>query len=515
MILEAPILWASIIAPPLAALAMLGVSGERGARPLAYLLAAVLAVPAVLVMAAYALGYLAEGIVDPIIVDLRGSGIGRLILFVDGLSGPVVLGVSVVTAIVAVYSLKYMAQRIREMRENGENPPGLGVYYLLYAGFAASMLGMAYSGNLLLFFIFLELSLITSFLLIAYYGYGDRRRISLLYFVWTHIAGALLLAGALLYGVKAGGFDAVSVADGRIVYTSVPLQPVGAGLAAGLLVLLGLLVKMAVVGVHMWLPYAHAEAPTPVSALLSPNLVGLGAYGIVRFAVPFFPELMASLAAALMVLGVATIIYGGLVALKQADFKRFLAYSSVSQMGYLLLGIATLNPYGITGAMFFYLSHAIGKAVLFMTAGVFITELHGLRSIRDMGGLARAYPAIAAASLIGFMHLSGIPPAFGFWGELLIVLGLVDSLGFSPPARLAALALVLIVAFTVTAAYSFITMRRVFFGPPKYGSDRGLDEFKATVVLTALLGLFFFAAAGPLFGAAEASAAALASILAP
>ncbi len=513
MMLEAPILWASIIAPPLLALAILGVSDASRARPLAYLLALVLAVPAVLVMAAYALGYLGEGIIDPLMIDLRESGVGTLVLFVDGLSGPVVLGVSIVTAIVAVYSLKYMAHRIEEMKERGESPPGIGVYYLLYAGFAASMLGMAYSGNLLLFFVFLELSLITSFLLIAYYGYGDRRRISLLYFVWTHIAGALLLAGALLYGINAGGFDAVTVSQGRIAYTSIPLQPVGAGLAAGLLVLVGLLVKMAVVGVHMWLPYAHAEAPTPVSALLSPNLVGLGAYGIVRFALPFFPDLMISLSSALLALGLLTIVYGGLVALKQADLKRFLAYSSVSQMGYLLVGIATLNPYGIAGALFFYLSHAIGKAVLFMTAGVFITELEGLRSIRDMGGLARAYPALAAASLIGFMHLAGIPPSFGFWGELLIVLGLVDSLGYSPAAKLAALAIILIIAFTVTAAYSFITMRRVFFGRPKYGNDKGLDEFKATVVLVALLGLFFFAVAGPLFGAAEASATALASLL--
>ncbi len=513
MMLEAPILWASIIAPPLLALAMLGARDEGSVRPLAYLLGLVLAVPAALVMAAYALGYISEGIVDPLIIDLTGSGVGRLILFVDGLSGPVVLGVSVVTAIVSVYSLKYMSHRIREMREHGENPPGIGVYYLLYAGFAASMLGMAYSGNLLLFFVFLELSLITSFLLIAYYGYGDRRRISLLYFVWTNIAGALLLAGALLYGINAGTFDAVTVREGRIAYTSVPLQPVGAGLAAGLLVLVGLLIKMAVVGVHMWLPYAHAEAPTPVSALLSPNLVGLGAYGIARFALPFFPGLMRDLSGALLALGILTIIYGGLVALRQADFKRFLAYSSVSQMGYLLVGIATLSPYGLAGAMFFYLSHAIGKAVLFMTAGVFITEFNGLRRISDMGGLARAYPAIAAASLLGFMHLAGIPPSFGFWGELLIVLGLVDSLGFSPPARLAALALILIVAFTVTAAYSFITMRRVFFGRPKYGSDRGLDEFKAAVVLVALLGLFFFAAAGPLFGAAQASATALAQLL--
>jgi len=269
---------------------------------------------------------------------------------------------------------------------------------------------------------------------------------------------------------------------------------------------------MAVVGVHMWLPYAHAEAPTPVSALLSPNLVGFGAYGIARFALPFFPGVIEDLAPLLLGLAIATILYGGMVALRQNDFKRFLAYSSVSQMGYLLLGIATLTPFGLAGAMLFYLSHAVGKAILFMAAGVFIAELKGLRNMARMGGLAKSYPAIAAASLIGFLHLAGIPPAFGFWGELFIVIGILDGIEASRGLSAASLALVavgLIAAFTVTAAYSFVAMRRIFFGPPRIQAGEEMDEFKSTVVVLSMVGILLFILAGALVGPLRPSVEAL------
>jgi NADH-quinone oxidoreductase subunit M len=509
VILPYPLLWATLIAPLIASLAARGRTASE-ARPAAYVLAAALAAPAVIVGYYLARGAVGEGVVDPLILDLTRQGIGVVALAVDGLSAPVVVGVSIVTALVAVYSLKYMEVRIREMEEHGERPPGLGTYYFLYALFSVSMLGMAYSVNFILFFIFLELSLISSFLLILYYGYGDRRRIALLYFVWTHIAGAAMLAGALAYGVSAGSFDAAVPEAGRLVYVSRAEALGDLAALAGALVVIGLLVKMAVIGVHMWLPYAHAEAPTPVSALLSPNLVGLGAYGLARFALSFFPGFIEDAAPILLGLAVATIVYGGFVALQQNDFKRLLAYSSVSQMGYLLLGIATLTAYGVAGSMLFYLSHAVGKAILFMVAGVLIAELGGLRAIPLMGGLARLYPATAAAALIGFLHLSGIPPSFGFWGELMIVLGAAVSPGVSSPAKLASVALALIAAFTVTAAYSFITMRRIFFGPPRRSEPREeIDEFKATVVTLAILGLALFLVAGPFFSAAQASVEAM------
>ena len=491
-----PIWWISLLLPILASI-LLAKAG-RWSKSYSYVVALTLFIPGAAAMAYLASGIDAQGVVDPIAIDLTSYGVGSFYLFMDGLSAPVLLGISLVTALVAVYADKYMRVRIEEMLESGERVPGLGAFYVLYTGFAVAMLGMALSSNLIEFYVFLELSLITSFLLILYYGYGDRKRIAFLYFIWTHVAGALFLAGILYYGINAGSFDIVLLGNSSLGYAAAAASVLGSGARlAAYLVLLGLFIKMAVVGVHMWLPYAHAEAPTPVSALLSPNLIGIAGYALARFAIPLFPDTMKSLSMPLMALGLLTIIYGGLVALRQVDFKRFLAYSSVSQMGYLLLGIATLTSYGIAGAMLHYLSHAFGKAVLFMVAGVFITELHGLRDIRKMGGLARAYPLTAAAALLGFMHLVGMPPTLGMWSELLITIGVVKAYPVAGSADLALLALLLVIAFGISAGYAFITMKKIFYGQlrEELGLKPGqevLDDFKTTVIIVGVLGVFFF-----------------------
>ncbi|MCE4603612.1 MAG: complex I subunit 5 family protein [Aeropyrum sp.] len=505
MELELPLLWITLLAP----IAVAAASPALGERASYLALAAALLLPAA-ILTPYALeGQLSEGVIDPVRADFTRVGIGNVMLAVDGFSYPFVIGVSIVTALVSVYSYKYMSIRLEEMREKGEDVPGHIAYLALYSIFAVSMLGMAYSTNFLLFFIFLEISLIASFLLIAFYGYGDRRRIALLYFVWTHIAGALTLLGGLYYVVNTGSFDSAVVSEGRLVYVSEAVRGTLATLA-GASLLVGLLIKMAVFGVHMWLPYAHAEAPTPISALLSPNLIGLGGYGLVRFAVAFYPSLMESIQPLLVGLSFATILYGGLVALTQLDFKRFLAYSSISQMGYMLLGISALNPLGFTAASLIFLGHAIGKAVLFMVAGVFIAEQHGLRNIARMGGLAKIYPLMAATAVIGFLHLAGIPPAFGFWGELYLTISVLESPGYSGSLSLALLSMLLIASFTVTAAYSFITTRRIFFAKPRSDIDGGevVDDFKMSVTLLAVLGIFMFLTAGlAISGVVESSQA--------
>ena len=513
MELGAPLLWASIIAPILLGLIGLLLRDNSGKsyRLLAYTGALLLLIPSLITLYASYTGSLAAGLIDPARIDLSDYGIGSFMLVVDGLSSPVVLGVSIVTALVSIYSLKYMMHRIEEMLHEGESVPGFNVYYALYTGFAVSMLGMAYASNLILFFIFLELSLLTSFALIAFYGYGDRRRISLLYFVWTHIAGALFLAGILYYGINRGTFDVIVDLQGAVGY--IDPSPAFKYLDVAVAVaLIGLFIKMAVFGVHMWLPYAHAEAPTPVSALLSPNLIGIAGYAIARFIYPLFPGIMERYQGALMALAILTIVYGGLVALRQVDFKRFLAYSSVSQMGYMLLGLATLTSFGIGGAMLHYLTHAVGKAVLFMLAGVFIVEL-GTRDITRMGGLARKYPLMAAAALLGFMHLVGIPPALGMWSEVLIVYGVFDAFEAGSQAVLWGITLILILAFMITAAYSFIMMRKIFFGQPRIEGQEYIDDFKATILLVGVLGVFFFVIIGPLSEPLRVASELLASVI--
>jgi NADH-quinone oxidoreductase subunit M len=228
--------------------------------------------------------------------------------------------------------------------------------------------------------------------------------------------------------------------------------------------LIGLFTKMAVCGVHIWLPYAHAEAPTPVSALLSPNLIGIGAYALLRIPYTLFPKTFGSMTIYMLLLALVTMFYGGLIALSQDDFKRFLAYSSISQMGYLLLGIASLSTAGIAGAMLHYASHAVGKALLFTVAGCLIVQLHGLRSINKMGGLAFKMPLTASLALIGFMHIVGIPPSLGFWSEILIVLGVTQRIITMGSLAFILVVIALLATIGLSTAYAFITMKRIFFG---------------------------------------------------
>ncbi|AFZ71142.1 NADH:ubiquinone oxidoreductase subunit 4 (chain M) [Caldisphaera lagunensis DSM 15908] len=502
MLLSLPALWISLLLPiVLGILAWLLGRYDSAVKALIYLSGFVLLFPLGLVLYYYATGGLSSSIVDPIYVNFASYKIGTFYLGIDGLSAPIVIGISIVTAFVSFYGIKYMTKRIEEMKEEGERVPNLGTYTLLYNIFAVTMLGIAYSSNLIEFYIFLEGTLISSFLTIAFYGYGDRRKISLLYFVWTHIGAVLLLTGILYFGYIVGSFNYMNLVNGSLVPVGSEEAVLGsAATLIAILMLIGLFVKMAVFGVHMWLPYAHAEAPTPISALLSPNLIGLAGYAIARFVFQFFPTIMLSWRPYLLTLAFITIIYGGLVALRQKDFKRFLAYSSISQMGYMLLGLSTLTTYGIIGAMLVYLSHAIGKAILFMSAGVFITELNNLRDITKMGGLAKKYPLTAALALFGFMNLTGLPPSVGMWSEILIVMGLVQSYMLRSLASLVGFTALLIVALTMTGAYSFIMMRRIFYGQPrsKIEIKEKIDVFKLSILGIAIFGFIFFLAINPL-----------------
>ncbi len=497
-ILEIPILWVTVVLPTLLAIIfqVLGLRSKQVIRVLAYISALILLTPTFLAL--YYLGYRrVGGLIDPLILDLSAYGVGRIGLIIDGLSTPIVIGISIVTALVSIYSIKYMNHRIEELHEEKIRVPGLNAYFILYNAFSSSMLGMVYSSNLLGFFVFLELSLITSFLLIAFYGYGDRLRIALMYFIWTHVGGALFLAGILYYGINTGSFDILLVDTMEYNRLMTQVKVEGLAMLAPLLIIVGLFVKMAIFGVHMWLPYAHAEAPTPISALLSPNLIGIAGYALARFSPTMFPQFISGIKDILVFLAFVTIVYGGFVALRENDFKRFLAYSSISQMGYILLGFATFTTFGIAGGMLHYLTHAIGKAVLFMVSGVFIVEMKGLRNMALMGGLARIYPTIAAISLLGFMHLVGMPPSLGMWSEILIILGLVKSYNPETVSSIVLIAVIVIAAFMVTASYSFIAMRRIFFGMLRQFSGGGramevLDEFKVTILVIALSGVITF-----------------------
>jgi NADH-quinone oxidoreductase subunit M len=240
---------------------------------------------------------------------------------------------------------------------------------------------------------------------------------------------------------------------------------------------------MAIFGLHVWLPFAHAEAPTPISALLSPAMIGLAAFGIVRLLIPIRGVFEGTFLLTLL-WGLVTILYGGLMVLAQNDIKRLLAYSSISQMGYLFVGILSTTTFGVTGAMMHYISHGLGKAALFLTAGA-IMHQSGRRDIRFMGGLADKMPISAIVFIIGCMNIAGVPPTIGFISKLLIFMGVFGQ-GLSGSSIEFVVALVAIISTALTIGYTFWTVRRIFYGPlPEHLKD--VKEAPATMIVPMLI----------------------------
>ena len=246
------------------------------------------------------------------------------------------------------------------------------------------------------------------------------------------------------------------------------------------LILVGFFVKMAAFSLHIWLPYAHAEAPTPISALLSSVMIGIGAYGAIRIIVLPLREVFEGLSALILAWGLITIIYGGLLALAQDDLKRLLAYSSISQMGYLIVGMASAVTAGLTGAVFHYVSHGLGKCILFAVAGILICQAHGIRSISRLGGLASKMPLSAVVFAIGFFTIAGAPPLAGFMSKLFIFKGAIEA-GLHGVSIKLALAILALFSTIITVAYALRTIRRVFFGSLP---DHLKDVKEAPLVMT-------------------------------
>ncbi len=375
--------------------------------------------------------------------------------------------VALVGIFVALYSPPYMEHRSHELGRD------TSIFYLTYGFFLGGLAGAFVAANLIMVYVFIEIALIASLFQVLYYGYGDRVKITIMYLVWSHVGALLALAGFLLLYLR-GVYYVPLLAD---------LRYLGADQTAFLLILVGSLIKMATLGVHMWLPYVHAEAPTPLSALLSPVLVGIGGYLIAAVAMYVVPS--AEWVRWLVYYAIATAVYGGLMAFLQKDIKRLFAYSTVSQMGYLLLGVALFNPHGYTAAALFYLSHGLGKAVLFMTAGYFIMYLH-TRDIGKMGGLYGWRPELAGAAVVGFLNLAGILTV-GMVAEIVLTVAYAkyftqDYIYYIPYA----------VVLLITGIYAFNTIRVVFFGPHKR-EDRGpVDIALVSIVVVAFLSVLLF-----------------------
>ncbi|BDC19697.1 proton-conducting transporter membrane subunit [Acidianus sp. HS-5] len=416
-----------------------------------------------------------------------GTDIGYFGLTVNDLNYSFLVVILVVTAVTTVYSLRYMEEKVGE--------GSWGLYFGLYSLFAVSMLYVTISTNLLEVYVFLEISLITSFLLILLYGYGDRRRISLMYFIWTHIGTILLLASIIIIGLEFHTMNIYYSYGETNVFSSISFAEL-----VFLLGVIGMLVKSAQAGLNIWLPYAHGEAPTPISVLLSPNLVGLGVYVII-FYFYLFPA-FSYLAPIFIGWAVITMIYGGINALAQKDFKRFLAYSTVSQMGYMLLGSSTAYmlglgqnvnqlPLGILSAVLIYASHGFGKAILFMSAGASITEFK-TRNIEELGGLYLSSPLHSTLSFFGLLNILGLPPTVGFLSEVLLLLAIGQLVHVASLPLFILLVLGITAGIGISSGYSAYLFRKVYGGRKE---SKGIDkviEYSIPMLLLAIGSAIFF-----------------------
>ena len=389
--------------------------------------------------------------------------IGEFGLFLDGLSFPFAAIIYILSTVIAMYSIPYMVHKIKEdLHSNSKKVirdtinRKISLYYALYLVYVAGMLGTVLATNLIQFYIFFELMLIPSFFLIAEFGYGERQKISLMYFLWTHVGAVFLLGGILTIGVYGGSFNFFDLNESGI--------PSSLRIWVGIAISVGLLTKLAAAGLHVWLPYAHAESPTPISALLSPAMIGIGAYAFIRIFLFILPSIYPTIVFAISLWGLLTMIYGGLMAYAQDDLKRLLAYSSISQMGYIIFGMGSLYYLGVTGSVFHYVSHGTGKALLFMAAGSIIMQTGGVRSIKKLGGLGSKLPITGIAAMIGFLAIVGVPPTNGFQSELMIFAGSFSgALETGSTGKLIITAIAL-AGTPITAGYALLTIRKVFFG---------------------------------------------------
>jgi len=281
-------------------------------------------------------------------------------------------------------------------------------------------------------------------------------------------------------GLFAGGFDYDTVREN---VSKIPAQWLVLIIFS---LVIGLGVKIAAFMLHIWLPYAHSEAPTPISALLSPAMIGIGAYGLLRLWLELLVGDYSQYSIYIHLWGLVTMIYGGAMAMMQDDIKRVLAYSSISQMGYILFGIGSDSILGISGGAFMYVSHGLGKAILFMMAGSIILQT-GTRSMSKLGGLAGRMPYTAVIAMIGALTIMGIPPTSGFMAEWILFNGVLQSgVTHSDVLRVVAFGLG-ILATVLTAAYILWMYKRIFFGktPEQYANIRDPNRY-VTVTMAAL-----------------------------
>jgi NADH-quinone oxidoreductase subunit M len=357
-----------------------------------------------------------------------------------------------------------------DVREN------LKQYFAILFVAEVGMLGVFAAQDLILFYVFFEITLIPMYLLVGIWGDENRRPAAIKFFIYTFLGSTIMLAGFLAFGILAGSYSMEALTAGGGLSST-------AQVAVAAPILFGLLVKVPAVPLHSWLLDVYVSSPTSTNVVLSGVLPKLGTYGLIKIAVPLLPQGAKPFLGLVAALGVVNIIYGSFVAFLQPDLKALVAYSSIGTLGFILLGAASGNAVGLNGAVLQQVSHGLYSALLFILVGI-IAARTGTRRISDLGGLATRMPWAGGLLALGALAAMGLPGLAVFVSEFMSIMGGYET--FPVQGVLAALGIIL------SAMYLLYMLARVIFGPierPAYEGigDAGPIEMAAIVPLAVLL----------------------------
>jgi NADH-quinone oxidoreductase subunit M len=365
----------------------------------------------------------------------------------------------------------------------------IGFFHFNLLWILSALVGIFMALDLFLFYFFWEMVLVPLYFLIAIWGHENRTYAAIKFFIFTQSSGLLMLLGFLgLYFIHGHNTGVYTFNYMQLLGTSVP-EPIAFWLMLGLFV--GFAVKLPVVPVHTWLPDAHTQAPTAGSVDLAGLVLKIGAYGMLRFLIPLFPHAALDFAPAAMIIGVIGIFYGAILAFSQTDLKRLVAYTSISHMGFVLIGIFAWNQLALQGAIIIMISHGISTSALFIIVGDLYERIH-TRDMGRMGGLWSKLPRMGGLGMVFVMASLGLPGLGNFVGEFLVLLG-----AYKVNAPLTILAAF---GFIVSTVYSLWIVQRVFHGRLKEAREerRVLYDYTAReisimaimAVIVAWLGLY-------------------------
>ncbi|MCH7659270.1 MAG: NuoM family protein [Euryarchaeota archaeon] len=407
----------------------------------------------------------------------------------DGVSFPLLVLTTVLVPLAIMSAWTPIQERISQ-------------FYGLILFMEASLIGVFTALDFFVWFVFWEAVLIPMYLLIGVWGGPRRKYAAIKFFVYTNVASLVMFIGfiALVFGlgdsVASFGMPEITQAlHAGELGGFAGVGPDTLALAAFIAIFFGFAVKVPIFPVHTWLPDAHVEAPTPVSVLLAGVLLKMGTYALLRFNFTMLYDVAIALAVPIAALGVISVIYGAMLALAQQDLKRIVAYSSISSMGYVILGLVAFTVYGIGGATFQMVAHGLISGLMFMAVGVIYNATH-TRMVGDISGIADRMPitvGILIAAAFGYM---GLPLMAGFAGEFLIFLGAFQSTVLPGAPIFTAVAMFGIV---IVAGYLLFAMQRTLFGEFRLETDYDVTRapLHDVVPLFVLIGLIILLGVDP------------------